>query len=68
MPATKFYRCKKCGMKVVPTYLAKHWLNAHFNLMYDIVEYSTQTTFQITGESSPVKTKDEIDKEYGFAV
>ena len=51
-----------------PTYLGKHWLNKHFGLMYDIVEYSTQTTFQITGELSPVRTREEIDKEYGYRI
>ena len=74
-PLTKFYVCKArgCGKKVTPKYLREHWELMHFNLMYDIIEYSTQTVFELnktTGEvtRSEPKTKDEIDKEHGFRV
>ena len=70
---TRFYKCIKCGNKVHTNYLAQHWLRSHFDLMYLIVEYETQTVFELntdTGETvqSSAKTKDEIEKEYGFRV
>ena len=65
---TRFYRCRKCGTKVLYSYLGQHWLRKHFELMYILVEYETQAVFELTGEIGQAKTKDEIDKEYGYCV
>ena len=67
----KFYRCRKCGLKIHATYLGQHWLRKHFELMYMIVEYETQSVWAMDGETGETKavqgeTKDEIDKKYGY--
>ena len=70
---TKFYRCRKCGTKVIYSYLGQHWLRKHFELMYMIVEYETQSVWAMDGETGETKavqgeTKDEIDKKYGYRI
>ena len=63
MPVTKYYRCRKCKTKVSPTYLAQHWLrhSDHFAQMYEVVEFETQTVFQLNVEDG---TLTEAEKRF----
>jgi len=63
---TRYFKCKKCGVKVVSTYLAKHWLRRHFELMYVILETESQSVFSMDGETGKVTfvNMKELPKSY----
>ena len=65
---TRYYRCRKCGFKVVATYLGQHWLNKHFELMYVIIETESQAVFSLDGETGKVKPMDIIYKTEGSPI
>ena len=63
---TRYFKCKKCGVKIVSAYLAKHWLQRHFELMYVILETESQSVFSMDGETGKVTfiNMKELPKSY----
>lgn len=68
---SRFYVCKWCHRKVVISYIAKHTATMHIDKNYDIIEYDSQTVFEIHNDEVTGKvqlTEDEANKKYGFSV
>jgi hypothetical protein len=68
---SRFYVCKHCKRKIHISELSKHTMNNHIDHNYWIVEYDSQTVFEIqnnelSGKVEIKDTKEEMDKKYGF--
>ena len=68
---SRFYVCKHCRRKIHISYIAKHTVANHIDKNYWIVEYESQTTFEIQNNELTGKvelTEDEANRKYGFKI
>ena len=67
---TKFFVCKFCNRKIHETYIAQHAIRQHVDRLYRIVEFDSQTVFEISNNELTGKiqiTKEELNKKLGFS-
>ena len=68
---SRFYVCKHCRKKVLISYIAQHTVRNHIDKNYYVVDYDSQTTFeiennQLTGKVQIKDTLEDMEKKYGF--
>ena len=70
---TRFYVCKHCRKKIAISYIAQHTARNHIDKNYYVVEYDSQTVFEIqnnelTGKVEVKDTEEDMNKKYGFSL
>ena len=65
----RFYVCKHCKRKIHVMQIATHTLENHIDKNYEIVDYGSQTVFELKNDELGTKielTEKEANEKYNF--
>lgn len=67
---SRFYVCKFCHRKINGSFIAQHTIRNHVDRNYTIVDYDSQTVFEVSNNGFTGKieiTEEELNKKLGFS-